>query len=72
MGNRDPIINTTQKTKEMDNRDPTINTTQKTKEMGYRDPTINTTQKTKETLLSFSLVFCVVFMMGSLMPISLV
>ena len=32
----------------MSNRDPTINTTQKTKEMGNRDPTINTTQKTKE------------------------
>jgi hypothetical protein len=32
MGNRNPTINTTQKTKEMSNRDPTINTTQKTKE----------------------------------------
>ena len=30
----------------MSNRDPTINTTQKTKEMSNRDPTINTTQKT--------------------------
>ena len=37
MSNRDPTINTTQKTKEMSNRDPTINTTQKTKEMSNRD-----------------------------------
>jgi hypothetical protein len=38
MSNREPTINTTQKTKEMCNRDPSINTTQKTKEMSYRDP----------------------------------
>ena len=38
MGNRDPIINTAQKTKEMSNWDPTINTTQKTKEMSNRQP----------------------------------
>ena len=38
MSNREPTINTTQKTKEMSNREPTINTTQKTKEMSYRDP----------------------------------
>ena len=38
MSNRDPTINTTQKTKEMSNRNPTINTTQKTKEMGNREP----------------------------------
>jgi hypothetical protein len=38
MSNREPTINTTQKTKQMSNREPTINTTQKTKEMSYRDP----------------------------------
>jgi hypothetical protein len=38
MSNREPTINTTQKTKEMSNREPTINTTQKTKEMSYMDP----------------------------------
>jgi hypothetical protein len=38
MSNREPTINTTQKTKEMSNREPTKNTTQKTKEMSYRDP----------------------------------
>ena len=38
MSNREPTINTTQKTKEMSNMEPTINTTQKTKEMSYRDP----------------------------------
>jgi hypothetical protein len=37
MGNRNPTINTTQKTKEMNNRNPTINTTQKTKEMSNRN-----------------------------------
>jgi hypothetical protein len=38
MSNREPTINTTQKTKEMGNREPTINTTQKTKELSNRDP----------------------------------
>ena len=38
MSNRDPTINTTQKTKEMSNRDHTINTTQKTNEMRKKEP----------------------------------
>jgi hypothetical protein len=55
MSNRDPTINTTQKTKERRNREPTINTTQKTKEMSNRDVFM------VGFLLPISLVFCVVF-----------